>query len=185
MLRSWLAEQRKGRNLKAAGTNNYLRMLHGLFGLVVELGAISENPTHQIQLMQESNSERLTPIGYCFGSTTVIELARHGADIAGVVRSSMGGWILRLPRTARTSSARCPRGPARMPPTSSEAGGGRAGRIQAIVAANVSWRTLPSRRRSAPTDVGGFDLVKHRLPELVWQVFYKGETARAKALPAP
>ena len=61
MLRSWLAEQRKGRNLKAAGTNNYLRMLHGLFGLAVELGAISENTAHQIQLRQEENPERLTP----------------------------------------------------------------------------------------------------------------------------
>lgn len=43
MLRSWLADQRKTRNLKSAGLNNYLRMLHGLFGLAVELGAISEN----------------------------------------------------------------------------------------------------------------------------------------------
>jgi hypothetical protein len=61
MLRSWLAEQRKERNLKSAGANNYLRMLHGLFGLAVELGAISENTAHEIQLIREENPERLTP----------------------------------------------------------------------------------------------------------------------------
>jgi integrase len=61
MLRSWLADQRKDRNLKSAGMNNYLRMLHGLFGLAVELGAISENTAHEVQLMREENPERLTP----------------------------------------------------------------------------------------------------------------------------
>ena len=61
MLRSWLADQRKSRNLKSAGVNNYLRMLHGLFGLAVELGAISENTAHEIQLMHEESPERLTP----------------------------------------------------------------------------------------------------------------------------
>ena len=61
MLRSWLAEQRKARKLKSAGLNNYLRMLHGLFGLAVELGAVSENTAHEIQLIREENPERLTP----------------------------------------------------------------------------------------------------------------------------
>jgi integrase len=61
MLRSWLAEQRKTRNLKSAGMNNYIRMLHGLFGLAVELGAISENTAHQLNLAREENPERLTP----------------------------------------------------------------------------------------------------------------------------
>jgi dienelactone hydrolase len=31
------------------------------------------------------DSKKLAAIGYCFGGTTVIELARSGADIAGVV----------------------------------------------------------------------------------------------------
>jgi dienelactone hydrolase len=31
------------------------------------------------------DSRRIAAIGYCFGGTTVIELARSGADIAGVV----------------------------------------------------------------------------------------------------
>jgi integrase len=61
MLRSWLAEQRKERNLKTAGANNYLRMLHGLFGLAVDLGATSENTAHEIQLMREESPERRTP----------------------------------------------------------------------------------------------------------------------------
>gem|GEM_PF-541797 len=61
MLRSWLGEQRKERNLKSAGANNYLRMLHGLFGLAVELGAISKNTAHEIQLIREESPERLTP----------------------------------------------------------------------------------------------------------------------------
>jgi dienelactone hydrolase len=32
-----------------------------------------------------TDSKRIAAIGYCFGGTTVIELARSGADIAGVV----------------------------------------------------------------------------------------------------
>ena len=61
MLRSWLAERRKEQNLKAAGVNNYLRMLHGLFSLAVDLGAISENTARNIRLMREESPERLTP----------------------------------------------------------------------------------------------------------------------------
>lgn len=61
MLRTWLAEQREKRDLKAAGANNYLRMLHGLFGLAVDLGAISENTARAIQLIHEESPERLTP----------------------------------------------------------------------------------------------------------------------------
>src|SRR5438105_13546389 len=33
------------------------------------------------------DTERLAAIGYCFGGTTVLELARGGADLAGVVSS--------------------------------------------------------------------------------------------------
>ena len=36
-------------------------------------------------------------------------------------------------------------------------------RTHGIVAANVSWRTLPSRHRSAPTDVGGYDFSSEEL----------------------
>jgi integrase len=61
MLHAWLAIQKKERNLKSAGLNNYLRMLHGLFELAVELGAVSENTAHDIRLMREENPDRLTP----------------------------------------------------------------------------------------------------------------------------
>ena len=61
MLRLWLAERRTARNLKSAGMNNYLRTLHGLFGLAVELGAVSENIALEIKLIREPNPDRLTP----------------------------------------------------------------------------------------------------------------------------
>jgi integrase len=41
--------------------NNYLRTLHGLFGLAVELGAVSENIALEIKLLREPNPDRLTP----------------------------------------------------------------------------------------------------------------------------
>ena len=41
--------------------NNYLRTLHGLFGLAVELGAVSENIALEIKLIREPNPDRLTP----------------------------------------------------------------------------------------------------------------------------
>jgi integrase len=61
MLRSWLAGQRKERRLKTAGVNNYVRMLHGLFELAVDHGAVSENIASQLQLKREENPDRLTP----------------------------------------------------------------------------------------------------------------------------
>ena len=38
-----------------------------------------------LQTRKFIDSERIAAIGYCFGGTTVIELARSGAEIAGVV----------------------------------------------------------------------------------------------------
>jgi integrase len=61
MLRLWLAERRSARNLKSAGMNNYLRTLHSLFGLAVELGAIAQNIALEIKLVREPNPDRLTP----------------------------------------------------------------------------------------------------------------------------
>ena len=50
--------------------------------------------------------KRIAAIGYCFGGTTVLELARSGADLpAWSVFTA--DWIRRLRRTARTSNARC------------------------------------------------------------------------------
>ena len=48
--------------------------------------------------------ERVAAIGYCFGGTTVLELARSGAEIAGVV-SFHGG--LDTPNPADAKSIRC------------------------------------------------------------------------------
>jgi dienelactone hydrolase len=48
---------------------------------------------------------RIAAIGYCFGGTTVLELARSGADIAGVV-SFHGGLSTPNPRDARNIKAR-------------------------------------------------------------------------------
>ena len=46
------------------------------------------------------DSKRIAAIGYCFGGTTVLELARNGADIAGVV-SFHGGLDTPNPEDAR------------------------------------------------------------------------------------
>jgi dienelactone hydrolase len=50
------------------------------------------------------DAKRIAAIGYCFGGTTVIELARSGADIAGVV-SFHGG--LDSPNPADGRNIRC------------------------------------------------------------------------------
>ena len=39
----------------------------------------------ELQKQRLTDPKRIAAIGYCFGGTTVIELARSGADIAGVV----------------------------------------------------------------------------------------------------
>ena len=61
MLKSWLALRRQTQSLKASGLNNYIRMLHGLFHLAVELGAVVESPAKAVKLLKEESPERLTP----------------------------------------------------------------------------------------------------------------------------
>ncbi len=61
MLKSWLAMRRQEQSLKASGLNNYIRMLHGLFQLAVELGAVVESPAEAVNLLKEESPERLTP----------------------------------------------------------------------------------------------------------------------------
>ncbi|HEY0552143.1 MAG TPA: dienelactone hydrolase family protein, partial [Verrucomicrobiae bacterium] len=46
------------------------------------------------------NSKQIAAIGYCFGGTTVLELARNGADIAGLV-SFHGGLSTPSPSDAK------------------------------------------------------------------------------------
>jgi dienelactone hydrolase len=48
---------------------------------------------------------KVAAIGYCFGGTTVLELARSGADLTGVV-SFHGGLATKAPATAGTVKAK-------------------------------------------------------------------------------
>jgi dienelactone hydrolase len=52
-----------------------------------------------------TDPKRVAAIGYCFGGTTVLELARSGADIAGVV-SFHGGLSSPAPGDARNIKAK-------------------------------------------------------------------------------
>jgi integrase len=61
MLKSWLAARRQDQSLKASGVNNYIRLLHGLFQIALETGAIAESPAKSVKLLTEENPERLTP----------------------------------------------------------------------------------------------------------------------------
>lgn len=63
------------------------------------------------------DAKHIAAIGYCFGGTTVIELARSGADVAGV-SAFTAGWIHPRPPTGRTSFAKCSPATARMTRTS-------------------------------------------------------------------
>src|SRR6185503_1153293 len=51
-----------------------------------------------------TDTRRIAAIGYCFGGTTVLELARSGADVAGVV-SFHGG--LSAPNPGDAEKIRC------------------------------------------------------------------------------
>jgi dienelactone hydrolase len=54
---------------------------------------------------QFTDVQRISAIGYCFGGTTVLELARSGADIAGVV-SFHGGLDTPDPNDAKNIKAK-------------------------------------------------------------------------------
>lgn len=50
----------------------------------------------QLKLQRQTDPKKLAAIGYCFGGTTALELARSGADVKGVV-SFHGGLGSSLP----------------------------------------------------------------------------------------
>jgi dienelactone hydrolase len=52
-----------------------------------------------------TDTRKIAAIGYCFGGTTVLELARSGADIAGVV-SFHGGLSTPAPQDAKNIKAK-------------------------------------------------------------------------------
>ncbi|MBZ0155815.1 MAG: dienelactone hydrolase family protein [Alphaproteobacteria bacterium] len=58
-----------------------------------------------LKKQQLTDSKRLAAIGYCFGGTAALELARSGADIAGVV-SFHGGLDTPSPADARNIKAK-------------------------------------------------------------------------------
>ena len=57
-----------------------------------------------LKAQPQTDAKRIAAIGYCFGGTVALELARSGADIAGVV-SFHGG--LDTPNTADAKNIRC------------------------------------------------------------------------------
>ena len=59
----------------------------------------------ELKKQQLVDPQRLAAIGYCFGGTTVLELARDAADIRGVV-SFHGGLSTPTPQDARNIKAR-------------------------------------------------------------------------------
>jgi len=58
-----------------------------------------------LQKLPQTDSKKIAAIGYCFGGTGVLELARSGADIAGVV-SFHGGLGTPTPDDAKNITCR-------------------------------------------------------------------------------
>jgi dienelactone hydrolase len=59
----------------------------------------------ELQAQPHVNQAKVAAIGYCFGGTTVLELARSGADVAGVV-SFHGGLSTPTPADAKNIKTR-------------------------------------------------------------------------------
>lgn len=59
----------------------------------------------ELKKQKQVDTQQLAAIGYCFGGTTVLELARDGADIKGVV-SFHGGLSTPTPQDARNIKAK-------------------------------------------------------------------------------
>lgn len=59
----------------------------------------------ELKKQKRVDQNRLAAIGYCFGGTTVLELARDGADIRGVV-SFHGGLSTPTPQDAKNIKAK-------------------------------------------------------------------------------
>ena len=58
-----------------------------------------------LQARKEVNPKKIGAIGYCFGGTSALELARSGADIVGVV-SFHGGLATPAPEDAKNIKAK-------------------------------------------------------------------------------
>ena len=61
---------------------------------------------HVLKARENVDTQRTAAIGYCFGGTSVLELARSGADLSGVV-TFHGGFDSPTPAEARNIRAKC------------------------------------------------------------------------------
>ena len=78
-------------------------------GLKKDLPTLCERAKAALELLSKQDMvdpDKLVAIGYCFGGTTVLELARSGADLKGVV-SFHGGLATPNRRMRRTLKAAC------------------------------------------------------------------------------
>lgn len=69
-----------------------------------ELRRRAEAALRALRAVPQTDHARVAAIGYCFGGTTVLELARDGADLRGVV-CFHGGLETPLPATSNTLHA--------------------------------------------------------------------------------
>jgi len=85
MLKTWVAERRQEQSLKASGVNNYIRLLHGLFKIAVETGAVAESPAKAQSLLREESPERLTPSWEQAQSIIASAKLQHSKDVLSVM----------------------------------------------------------------------------------------------------
>lgn len=69
------------------------------------LRARAQEGLNELKKQQYVDPGRIAAIGYCFGGTTVLELARDGADVKGVV-SFHGGLSTPTPQDAKNIKSR-------------------------------------------------------------------------------
>lgn len=69
------------------------------------LQARAKSALDQVRRLPQVDGRRVAAIGYCFGGTAALELARSGADVSGVV-SFHGGLANPTPENARQIRAR-------------------------------------------------------------------------------
>jgi len=116
------------------------------------------------------DARRIAAIGYCFGGTVVLELARSGADIAGVV--SFHGGLAPVPDPDRPASA----GPAASQPSGTD---NNRIKCKVLVCTGADDRSAPMAQLSAFAD-------EMRLPQgkVDYQVNIYGGAVHAFTNPA-
>jgi dienelactone hydrolase len=82
-----------------------MQMIGSLMGDLPRLRARILAGLEVIRAQPQVDPGKIAGIGYCFGGTTVLELARSGADVAGVV-GFHSGLITSAPQDARNIKAK-------------------------------------------------------------------------------